>query len=97
MQLAADDLGVRVTTDGAAIVDEKGCAHPLVAVIHDFGGGMYVFEQSDGSLMQLAFERGHGVTVLRSGYESYERATFIEALNDWGWTGDTAAPDWYVE
>ena len=55
-------LGIRVTTDGAAIVDEDGQSHPLVAIIPDFGGGMYEFEVDDRRLSQLARERAHGYT-----------------------------------
>jgi hypothetical protein len=29
-------------------------------------------------------------------YEAYNRALFVETLNDWGWFGPTGmAPDWY--
>jgi hypothetical protein len=60
---------------------------------------MHVFddESYDERLAQLAWQRGHGYTVLGSGYDAYDREIFVEALNDWEWTGDGAPPVWYSE
>jgi triacylglycerol esterase/lipase EstA (alpha/beta hydrolase family) len=97
-QRAAEDLGIRVTTDGASLVDDQGERHPLIALVHDFGGGMHVFEEYDKRVADVAWQRGNGFTVLGSGgKDTYDRESFIEALNDWGWTGDGAPPEWYTE
>jgi hypothetical protein len=94
---AAEDLAIRVTTDGASIVDEQGQHHPLVALVQDFGGEMHVFEEYDEPLARLASQRGHGFTVLGSGYDVYDREIFVETLDDWSWTGKGAPPSWYEE
>jgi hypothetical protein len=42
---------------------------------------------------------GFGYSCMDSpSFHTYERKVFIEALNDWGWTGEPAAkPEWYSE
>jgi hypothetical protein len=35
--------------------------------------------------------------VLGRYYDTYDRAAFIDALNDWGWTGEGSPPEWYSE
>jgi hypothetical protein len=94
---AADDLDIRVATAGAAVLDPSGKAHALVAVIPDFGGRMHIFERYKALLAGVIWERGQGFTVLGGGYERYERGTFVEALCDWGWTGQGPVPSWYRE
>jgi hypothetical protein len=94
---AAEDLGIRVITEGAHVLDPSGTAHPLVALITDFGGGMHIFERFDSLLGGVIWERAQGFTELSSGYDGYDRDTFIEALCDWGWTGESSPPSWYAE
>lgn len=91
---AAEDLDIQVVTEGAHVLDPSGEASPLVALIPDFGGGMHIFERYDSLLGGVIWERGQGFTELGS---SYDRDTFIEALCDWGWTGDGSPPSWFAE
>jgi hypothetical protein len=37
-----------------------------------------------------------GWSALGPAYRRYDRDTFIEAPNDWGWTGRGAPPAWYT-
>lgn len=92
---AAKDLGIRVITDGAQMFDPFGEPHPLVAVLPDFGGKMHIFEEFTPLLAGVIWERRQGFTTLFRAYEKYDRATFIEALNDWSWTGEGDPPSWY--
>jgi hypothetical protein len=94
---AAADLGLRVITEGANVLDPSGLARPLVAFLPDFGGGMHIFEQYDPLIAGVIWERGQGFTELSSDYEIYDRDTFIETLCDWGWAGEGAPPSWYAE
>jgi hypothetical protein len=95
---AAEDLGIRVVTDGCFLVEDSGERHPVVAAVPDFAGGMHVFDTYDERLFLLGWVKAHGSTVveLGGGYDPYDRATFIEMLNDWDWTGDGDAPEWHV-
>jgi hypothetical protein len=94
---AAADLGIRAITEGAQVLDPSGEPHAVVAIVPDFGGGMHVFERYDPLLGGVIWERRQGFTELGRSYERYDRDAFIEALCDWGWTGDGPAPSWYTE
>jgi len=37
-----------------------------------------------------------GWSALGPAYLDYDRDVFIDALNDWGWTGTGAPPPWYT-
>ena len=97
-RLAARDLGVRVILDDPRLHDDGGHDFPLVAVIPDFGGqsGMAVMAEANAEAAALATRQGYGYTSLGRTYETYERAAFIDALNDWQWTGAGEAPSWYT-
>jgi hypothetical protein len=58
---------------------------------------MHIFERYDPLLAGVIWERAHGFTELDGGYDEYDRDTFIEALYDWGWTGEGSPPPWYAE
>lgn len=94
---AADDLDIRVTTEEAQMLDPFGQPHSIVALLPDFGGGMHIFEEWNPLLAGVLWERHQGFTTLFATYEKYDRSAFIDALCDWGWTGDDAPPPWYVE
>ncbi len=59
---------------------------------------MLIFEEYEASLTELAWSRGQGSTVIASGhgYDAYDRDVFVEALNDWQWTGHEEPPRWYT-
>ena len=97
---AADDLGIRVVHP-FMFTDRAGRTATTVGVfLPDFGspdGALLTCRFDDESLGAIA----DGTDYFQSGlspyhYEPYDRETFIEALNDWGWFGDKAsAPDWF--
>ena len=100
---AATDLGIEVTAPFVLSVDggEVGC----VAIVRHFGqrNGMLVRRggvpewQEVKELLDRATDRGYGFTHLGKSYAEYDRLSFIDALNDWGWAGESdAAPDWYT-
>lgn len=97
---AADDLRIRVMhpftfTNGA------GQEATTVGVfLPDFGStaGTLLLCRFDDESLDLVVD---GTDYFESGlspyhYEPYDRETFIEALNDWGWFGEKAsAPSWF--
>lgn len=97
LRLAADDLDVRITIDGAQMVDANGQAHGCVAILDDFGSRMHILKEYDATLAQIAVNAGHGYTVLGGGYSPYDRSAYIELLSDWGWSGEGTPPSWYSE
>jgi hypothetical protein len=96
--VAARDLGIRVMIDDPRLRSDQGHQFPLVAVIPDFGGGSgtAILPETNAEAAALATQQGYGYTSLGSSYETYVRADFIDALNDWQWTGEGDAPSWYT-
>jgi hypothetical protein len=98
---AATDLGIRVvhpftfttrlgivaTTIGVYLPDFGGAAGTLLTCRFDADEVYEAAEETD--YFRSALNPRH--------YEPYRRATFIEALNDWGWFGPAnAAPAWFA-
>ena len=97
--IAASDLGIRVT---APYVEKgaSGDAIEFVALVRDFGArrGTYVWYMPDPlPTTRLRHSVPYFVSALNPAlYEEYDRDRFIELLNQWGWTGQGAPPDWYT-
>lgn len=97
-QTAAADLGIKVTapfqigdsdlTCAAWIAGFGAAPGTLAAVLGAQNQGIRAFADSQG----MSFSELSSAT-----YSRYDRAAFVEALDDWGWHGDpTEAPDWYT-
>jgi len=96
---AAEDLGIRVTapfllegTDGTKII--------FAAFVHDFGGPAGaiagLMEDLSDAPTGMTQQSGPFVSWLNHDqYCRYDRALFIETLDDWGWFGDGVPPQWY--
>jgi hypothetical protein len=97
-EIAAHDLGIRVTTDEPSLTASEGTRFPLVAIVHDFGGehGMAVLRAYDPGAAEAARSEGYGSSVLATRYERYDRDRFIDTLNDWQWCGVGKPPSWYT-
>src|SRR5271154_5068556 len=100
---AATDLGIQVTAPFVLPVD--GGEIRCVALVRDFGhrNGMLVRRggvpewQEVKEVLDRVTDLGYGFTHLGKSYAEYDRLSFIDALNDWGWAGESdAAPDWYT-
>ena len=98
---AAEDLRIEVTAPFVLRVD-GGEIH-CVALVRDFGHRNGMLVRGGGAtewleakpLLDRAVDLGYGVTHLAKSYAEYDRQSFIDTLNDWGWTGlPDAAPDW---
>ena len=48
------------------------------------------------ALRKDAEAMGAGYSGIGEWYLQYDRASYIEMLNDWGWTGEGDPPDWYT-
>jgi hypothetical protein len=101
---AAADLGIEVVAPFVLPVEngEIRC----VAVVKQFGyrNGTLVSRRGDVAewqemrdLLDQVTDLGYGFSLLGNSYAEYDRSSFIDALNDWGWNGDSdAAPSWYT-
>ena len=86
---AAGDLGVEVV---APYQLEGG--FEFVALVRHFGGpnGMLILGSWDKEHAAAAERSGFGYSCMDSPfYQTYRRELFVEALTDWGWTGEPAA------
>lgn len=46
--------------------------------------------------IRAAEQHGYGYSCFSEHSERYDRVSFIDVLNDWGWSGSPdAAPSWY--
>ena len=87
---AAADLGIRVIAPFTLIAGDK--ALNFEAFVPDFGsteGAVVMSEVSERKLDRWC-------SILYPSYRQYERARFIDTLNDWGWFGAGKAPDWFT-
>jgi hypothetical protein len=87
---AAADLGIRVSAPFTVIAG--GVSLNFEAFVPDFGSAEGAVVMSQVSARKL--DRWH--SILYPSYQQYERAHFIDALNDWGWFGAGKPPDWFT-
>jgi hypothetical protein len=99
---AAADLGIRFLSPFA--FEANGVRYACTGLLPDFGGpkGTLVCSRFDPIPDDVnIYELAHGEGYYTSGlnprvYETYERARFVETLDDWGWYGqEGAAPTWF--
>lgn len=89
-RVAASDLDIRVEEVGdAVLVADFGSEAGMLCSIRET-------RAAQEELRRDAEERGAGWSALGASYLTYDRDVFIEALNDWGWFGEGAPPDWYT-
>ena len=94
---AGADLSIRVQAPYAMEISP----HELVlyeAHVQEFGGprGTVVGVLGD-RLDDCRVARGYYVSNLSTSYRKYDRARFIDTLNDWGWFGPAVLrPPWYT-
>lgn len=87
---AAADLGIRVDSHMHMVrVFEFGSRAGMLCAVNGTPNGRE-------SLTEAADALGSGRSELGSTYRTYNRDSFIEVLNDWGWTGDGTPPGWYA-
>ena len=91
--IAGTDLGIRVTAP-FVLITTCGSSLLFEAAVHDFGShkGMLLMERWDEAKAQAASEQGYGYSCMSGG--AYERASTVEVLQDWGWSGVGTAPPW---
>jgi hypothetical protein len=92
---AAVDLGVSVTAP-FTVTTPTGEAVEFRAFVQDFGAaaGTLVCSIDDPAPRRVAeyFVSAVNPEV----YSTYDRQTFVDALEDWGWFGDGPPPRWYT-
>ena len=97
--VASVDLGIDVTAP-FAVDGFDGEPVEFVALLHGFGSAAGTLVCTTDDDLDFAFDlsdaRGYYATGLNPIYYSqYDRAQFIEALDDWGWYGSAPPPSWY--
>lgn len=94
---AAADLGFRFTSPYIATA-KNGQHFEALGLVHEFGGqiGTLISADPDADPYPPAAE-GYGVSYLAwNGYALYDRESWIEMLDDWGFWGERSrAPAWY--
>jgi hypothetical protein len=86
---AAADLGIRIIAPFTLVVGSE--ALNFEAFVPDFGSADGAIVMSEVSARKL--DRWH--SILYPSYQRYERAHFMDVLNDWGWFGAGKPPDWF--
>lgn len=96
---AAEDLGIRVTAP-FVLPDVGPEPQEFIALVHDFGsplGALACMPKQWELVATAAAARGYFVSALYPGvYSRYDRQTFVDTLEDWGWYGSGAPPAWYT-
>ena len=97
---AASDLGIRFTAP-YSIDLPNGERRTFLGLVHGFGRerGTLIDVLGDGlALTQNKTIGGeYCISQLADTYAEYERAYFIETLDDWGWCGaPDQQPSWYT-
>jgi hypothetical protein len=82
------DLGNDVTIHAELLIRNFGCPNGMIIVRE--------YDVVKKSLAQID-ALDYGFSVLDEPHGPYDRATMIEMLSEWGWTGPMAeAPQWIV-
>jgi hypothetical protein len=87
---AADDLGINVATgDDVVLVTQFGSSEGMLCALADS-------REDQLQLQGRAEARGARWSALSKSYLKYDRDLFIATLDDWGWSAEGDAPDWYT-
>jgi hypothetical protein len=97
-QAAAADLGIRLESPFA--MQHNGTTFWCAAFLPEFGGpkgAIIACRHSHDEIFDVASALGFYASGLSPyHYELYDRASFSETLNDWGWFGDPSkSPAWF--
>jgi hypothetical protein len=98
-QEAAKDLSIRFISP-FRFRDPSGKEYACTGWLPDFGApkGALILSRQDSDEAELAGDAaGYYVSGLGpKNYETYDRALFMDTLNDWGWYGlPERAPAWF--
>jgi len=96
---AASDLGIRFVSPFS--ITYKDAAYWCSGWLPDFGcpkGAIIAGRDTVEEIFDVADALGFYASGLSPyHYEKYDRARFVETLNDWGWFSDPAdAPPWFT-
>jgi hypothetical protein len=95
---AADDLQIKIQSPFVlTTTDNRNIEYELL--IENFGGklGTLIFSTDNMTEFDSAEQFGYYCSALNpDSYSTYDKANFIDTLNDWGYYGDTLnKPNWY--
>lgn len=93
---AAADLGLDVVAPFSVSVEDHELS--CIALVRGFGhrSGMLVLPLGahvvfDKAVRARLVDEGYSYSFVGASYQVYDRALFVETLNDWGWQGDRQA------
>ena len=95
---AGQELGIDIT---APWEYPPASGHQCLAFLGEFGSanGMIVLRLGDVTEKDIrgrASAEGYYVSAVNPlVYANFDRAHFIDTINDWGWHGEGLAPAWY--
>lgn len=94
-QDAAAELNIRVFAPHQIDLG-KQCVDVEV-FLPDFGGpdGTVGVGKANSDFLDQLKSR-HWLSVLYESYRTFDRTLFIDTLNDWGWFGSGAPPEWFT-
>jgi hypothetical protein len=95
---AADDLQIKIQSPFVlTTADNRTIQYSLL--IENFGSkpGTLILSTDEMTEFSTAEQFGYFCSTLNpDSYSTYDRANFIDTLNDWGYFGDTSKkPNWY--
>jgi hypothetical protein len=95
---ASHDLGFEFVAP-FALPDGERTLHYL-GLVPQFGtskGMLVIVGLRADDHMRVAQQNGYGFSCFHEHFEPYERDSFIDILNDWGWSRPNAeTPSWYT-
>ncbi len=94
---ASKELGVKIKAPFMLQLERDNFIESIL-LVEDFGSklGTLVFVESDWLVNEKIKPSGYGISTLGETYQKYNRDSFIEMLNDWGFFGDEIKkPEWY--
>ena len=95
---AANDLGFKFIPDFT--LQDGADNLTYLGLVPEFGGdrGMLIITERESSRhIRAAEQHGYGYSCMSEHFEPYDRDTYVELLNDWGWSGPPdCRPAWYT-
>jgi hypothetical protein len=96
---AANDLGIAITTPFTVELQD-GSSIEVELLVHSFGrpAGTAILTTDEMGAWERFNDSLYYCSALNPpSYVPYNRTTYIETLQDWGWFGSaTKVPDWYA-
>ena len=95
---AAHDLGLKLIAPFKLADEDRTLSYP--GLIPPFGspmGMLVIVGLHYDDHVRVAQQQGYGYSCFSEDSQSYDRDSFIDVLNDWGWSDSpNSVPAWYT-